>query len=104
MTRTGCESNVVLRSAVGKPGTFFLDRVKKAFSARSLELKYANLSVRVQNSGEKQLTVLTSQNNEGVNIILAIRVAEWSVSRTRSRTDCFKQTLTDGGVTYVIFQ
>ena len=45
-TKVLCESNVDVRRAVGRPGAIWLDRVKKACSAMSQELKDANLSAR----------------------------------------------------------
>ena len=42
-----------------------------------------------------------SWNTEGVNTNVALRVAEWSISGTRSITDCVKQSLAGCGVTYM---
>ena len=53
MTIIARETNVDIIRSVSRPGTNFLDRVKKACSARSLKLKYANLSASIQNSGGK---------------------------------------------------
>ena len=49
------ELNVNVRRAVGRPGTSWFDRVKKACSSRSLELKIANLNARIESTGEKQV-------------------------------------------------
>ena len=42
MTNKVCESNMDVRAAVGRPGTNWLDRGKKACSAMCQELKYEN--------------------------------------------------------------